>query len=952
MSRLREAGRQFGLLLVAVVVLASIFLALGVGATPAGSVAEFDDRSESEAGTAPIDPALETATGEVEVLVRLEEVDGRTLTASDDRVSTLQAHAETAQTPLERYAGETAGVDFERGFWITNAALVTVDTAETSLSELAAVDGVTRLSENHVIEPSGAAGVERTQPAGPSTPTIAGQTSATGSDVTYGLEQINAPDVWEEFETRGEGVTIAVLDSGVDPDHPDVDLYTGNPSDPTYPGGWAEFDDRGNLLAGSEPHDSSDHGTHVSGTAVGGDASGTAIGVAPEAKLIHGKVMDGREGTAGMLYGGIEWAIEQDADVIGMSLGSECGTYESADIEYVRNAREAGAIPVAAIGNQRDCSVSPGNVYGVIGVGATNSDENVWYNSGGEVIDTAEVWGNDAPVDWPESYVTPSVVAPGVGVYSAVPDDGYRQKRGTSMATPHVAGTIALMQSATDRDLEADEIETVLRETAWKPVWEDEHPDTRYGDGIVDAYAAVDEVVVTATLTGTVTDEVTGEPIPGATVTLEGEDLETTTAADGTYEITGLEGDRTYTIVLEADGYATHRETLEVDEDRDVTLEATLAGNAGIALEIEDAHFGDGVTTATVEAEGERGVYPGVHRGDGTYAIEAVPGDADYDVKVDADGYDIVTTSVTAEGWKSNALGPIVLTGDATIVAVTEDEVTGEPIPDTTVSVERGDGSTYDVHGATDGDGVLEIILPGTDEEYTLEASADGYLPGTHEKSVSSRETATAELALAGDATLEVDLEDAHFGTPITDGTVEAEGERGTYPGTHEGGGTFVVERVPSAGEYDLTAEAEGYVADERSVTVGERGTNTLGPFALTGDATLSVTVEEDPETPIDGATVSIERDGETFEVPETTGEEGGLEITVPGTGDTYAVEAGADEYETNAATTGPVGSETTEQVTVTLTAVDEGIPGFGVGITLPALAATLVATRRRYCTD
>jgi len=943
MSRSPTGWRWMLCGLLAVVVVASL-VPLGAGAVAHGSTGGVTD--ERDDNPAPIDPALENGTGELEVLVRFEEVDDSTLTASEDGVSTLQSHAETAQAPLEDYAEGTDGVTFERGFWVTNAALVTVDRSEASLSELAAIEGVTRLSENYGIEPSGATAHDR--PSTTTSPTAteptAGTATAHSSDVTYGLERIGAPAVWEEFDTRGGGTTIAVLDSGVDPDHPDIDLYTEDPADDTYPGGWAEFDEAGDEVVGSQPHDVESHGTHVSATAVGGAESGTAIGVAPEARLIHGQVLneDG-SGTAGMLYGGIEWAIERDADVIGMSLGAECGRYVSGDIPYVRNAREAGAVPVAAIGNDGEgCTGSPANVYDTISVGATDRFGDVWGNSGGEMIDTDETWGADAPAEWPEEYVTPTVTAPGVDVYSALPNDGYGQKRGTSTATPHVAGTVALMQSATDRDVDPDEIERTLRETADDPVGE---PDTRYGDGIVDAYAAVDELTVTSTITGTVTDDVTGEPIADATVSLEGE--ETTTAADGTYELGGLEGERTATLLVEADGYEESEETITIPEDETITRELTLLGDADLLVSVEDAHFGDGLEDATVEVGGEQGTYPGEHDADGSYTVENVPSVGEYDLTADAEGYlEDGTTVPVPEPGETTLEEPIELAGDAEIALAVDDGVTGSAISGATATVEREDGKAFTAPGETDAEGALEITVPGGGS-YTLEASADGYQTGSDAVSASSDDLGSLELSLAGDAAIEVDLEDAHFGTPITDGEVEVGGEQGTYPGEHDADGSYTVESVPSVGEYDLTADAEGYLDEDRSVTAEERGPHTLESIALSGDGTLEVTVEDEAGEPIDGATVSVERDEAHFEAAETTGTDGDLEVTVPG-GEVYTVEATAEEYETNATTTGSVESDGVEPVTVTLTERDDGLPGFGVGATLVAITVALLAARRR----
>ncbi|WP_171908230.1 S8 family serine peptidase, partial [Natrialba sp. SSL1] len=116
------------------------------------------------------------------------------------------------------------------------------------------------------------------------------------------------------------------------------------------------------------------------------------------------------------------------------------------------------------------------------------------FSSGNTIA--ADNWDNPDP-EWPDEWVKPDVAAPGEDVLSAMPDDEYDYLDGTSMAAPHVSGVIALMLSAND-DLTQEEIEETLEETAWKPDGEPDEKDVRYGHGIVDAYAAVDEVAAGA----------------------------------------------------------------------------------------------------------------------------------------------------------------------------------------------------------------------------------------------------------------------------------------------------------------------------------------------------------------------------------------------------------------------------------------------------------------------
>ncbi len=460
--------------------------------TPDGTTPDTHP-GESPGTDVEIDEEIFEETGSIEFVVRLEEA---TVADADDPERTLEDHAEKTQQPLLEYVDTTAGLTLEEEFWVTNAVVLTVETELVDgevLSELEAIEGVEMIHENF----------ELTAPEPPEPTAVDLGEDDDTEDVppTPALEQIHVPEVWDRYDTRGEGVRVAVLDTGVDADHPDIDLYTDTPGDPTYPGGWAEFDHTGDRLEDSTPHDTDTHGTHVSGTVAGGTESATAIGVAPEAELLHGLVLTGDGGTFAQIVAGIEWALEEDADVINLSLGST-GAFDQL-IAPVQHATESDVVVVAAIGNAGpETSGSPGNVYETISVGAVDATDQVPSFSGGERLNRTD-WG-DAPEQWPETYVVPTVTAPGVDIVSAVPG-GYASKPGTSMATPHVSGIAALALSV-EPDTTPEELSTALTETAWKPDGEPTTQDPRYGHGIVDASATVDQLAEQSANTSTLED--------------------------------------------------------------------------------------------------------------------------------------------------------------------------------------------------------------------------------------------------------------------------------------------------------------------------------------------------------------------------------------------------------------------------------------------------------------
>ena len=416
---------------------------------------------------------LADTTAEETVIVRLSERPENTIrtTAESNQISSMQTHAAATQSPFNRFADGNPHVEIKDEFWITNALVVTVDRSQIPLRRLGTVENVERIHENFEVEVTSTAAAE--------TATRAASVSASSTDsYTWGLNTTNVPQTWATYGTRGQGVKVAVLDTGVDPAHPDIDIQTDN---------WKDFGSDNS----STPKDYGSHGTHVSGTIVGGNASGTYIGVAPESELWHGAVLtncdsNGCTGTFAQIINGTEWAVTNDADVISMSLGGD--GYLADFIDPISNARQAGSLPVVSIGNQgAGTSSSPGNIYDSVAVGATNPADNVASYSGGETIDTSSAWGSNGPSDWPATYPVPDIVAPGTNVTSSLPGGRYGNKSGTSMAAPHVSGVAALIISNQTSDLSPDTIESRLTRTAV-----DLNADqTRQGSGRLDAFAAV-----------------------------------------------------------------------------------------------------------------------------------------------------------------------------------------------------------------------------------------------------------------------------------------------------------------------------------------------------------------------------------------------------------------------------------------------------------------------------
>ncbi|KON88483.1 serine protease [Sporosarcina globispora] len=246
-------------------------------------------------------------------------------------------------------------------------------------------------------------------------------------EVPKGVELIQAPKIWNE--TKGKGIKIAVLDTGCDISHPDLkDRITGG----------RNFTDDDN----SDPgifKDYNGHGTHVAGTIAAHENDAGVIGVAPEADLLIVKVLNKNgSGQYEWIINGLHYAIEQNADIISMSLGGPADVPELHDA--IKAAVNKNILVVCAAGNEGDGDDStdefayPGCYNEVISVGAINLER-----------DSSEFTNSNNEID---------LVAPGEGILSTFLNGKYATLSGTSMSAPHVSGALALIKDFANRHFE------------------------------------------------------------------------------------------------------------------------------------------------------------------------------------------------------------------------------------------------------------------------------------------------------------------------------------------------------------------------------------------------------------------------------------------------------------------------------------------------------------------
>ena len=384
-------------------------------------------------------------------------------------VRALKSHAQVRQQPLQRFL-RSKGIKNPKQLWLING--LALQATSSQIEELAGLPYIASIMSDAVLE--------------------APQLVAAPLAATPGgnIDLIRAPELWAMGVT-GVGVTVAIMDTGVDLYHPDIG--------PRWRGGsnsW--FDPHGEHP--DIPTDLDGHGTQVAGIVLGGDNGGTAIGVAPDAQWIGVKIFnDAGSALTSDIHAGFQWLLDPDGtpetddapDLVNNSWGfdmnpgvcNESARVFSPDIQALQAAGISVVFSAGNTGPSPDSSVAPANYSESFAVGATGSP-----------LSPTEIWSSSARGPSAcDGSIYPEIVAPGFSIWTsdltaggAFPNS-YASVTGTSFAAPHVSGTMALLLSAfpgaSDGMLEAAFLASAVDLGA-------NGEDNTYGYGLIDGLSA------------------------------------------------------------------------------------------------------------------------------------------------------------------------------------------------------------------------------------------------------------------------------------------------------------------------------------------------------------------------------------------------------------------------------------------------------------------------------
>lgn len=416
-------------------------------------------------------------------------------------VNELKSFSNEAQSDLLSFLNSKTSADYKmiRQFWIAN--VMTIWASESLIESLASRSDIARIDideERILID----AIPSDLNPVAPSVKSV--------NEITYNITKVNADDVWAEGYT-GQGIIVSVIDAGVNYNHVDLEDHMWISDE--YPNHGYDFHNDDN-----DPMDGHGHGTHCAGTVAGDGTAGSQTGMAPDALIMGCKVLgDDGSGDESSVWAAIEFSVEQGANVLTMSLGWQHAWNPDRVTwrQTLDNTLAAGVVASIAAGNEGGSITNPddvrtpgdcpppwlnpdqtliGGISSVVCVGATNSNDDIasFSSRGPSTWETIDPF-LDYPYNPELGLIRPDVSAPGVDIKScdAFNTNGYTFMSGTSMATPGVAGVMALLLSK-NPGLSPEDICMILETTSVD--LGDDGKDNIFGAGRVDALEALENI--------------------------------------------------------------------------------------------------------------------------------------------------------------------------------------------------------------------------------------------------------------------------------------------------------------------------------------------------------------------------------------------------------------------------------------------------------------------------
>ena len=604
------------------------------------------------AGT--LDPSLENAltrsSEDVRVIVTFptHTANLRAKSAAD-RVSVenaMRSEAEQSQAATIASLGSrlTSSADVQ-SLWIVNAIVLTA--SPDMVREIAARKdtGTVYLNEKITLEKTVQAPIPRhDQEIIDAGPKAAGDTA----QFTYGLIKVKVPEIRQVYANlTGEGVKVGLIDTGCDTTHPDLkDRVIA----------WKDF-----VNSKPDPYDDQGHGSHCSGTICGGNTSGLSIGIAPKAKLMVAKVFTS-SGTADTdkILAAMQWIADPDGNPSTNDQPALCsnswggGPGRKVFLEATQKWVSLGIFPSFAAGNSGPGAGTvgtPGGFLEAFAVGATdNADGIADFSSRG-------------PVTWDEKqYTKPDISAPGKDITSVKAGGGYTAMSGTSMATPHISGILALLYQA-NPSMTIDQARDLLERTAQD--LGDAGKDNNFGSGRVNAFAAAQILVSGGKVTGKLTDGASGNGLRG-TISVTENGFTVKTDANGAYSLVLPSG--SYTISAKCFGYVAQTGlavTLSAQQTQTVDIKLSKAASGTLSGKVLSAETGEALNAKLTVLDTP--LDPVTTSGTGDFSASLPAGT--YKLTVSAFGYDPLTVdnvAVSAGGtvtqtFKLNHLPSIVV---------------------------------------------------------------------------------------------------------------------------------------------------------------------------------------------------------------------------------------------------------------------------------------------------